>query len=184
MCVCVCARTGLYFNVPQCSAPRPRVWQKQMLNWAPAAGLRTKLPSHKAISPSRQWLCRPVQRFYPVFTPFVHHKSSADARRGRKKKKNRKMSTPKLGQKVLLALLQLRDFKKAVLFIYLFFPVFSWYWCHCLLNGLSAHLGHCIVFDGQVRGMMGKHQEARISKGRTGVLFKRFTECCEFACHR
>lgn len=87
MCVCVCARTGLYFNVPQCSAPRPRVWQKQMLNWAPAAGLRTKLPSHKAISPSRQWLCRPVQRFYLVFTPFVHHKSSADARRGRKKKK-------------------------------------------------------------------------------------------------
>lgn len=33
------------------------------------------------------------------------------------------MSTAKLGQKVLLALLQLRDFKKAVLFIYLFiFP--------------------------------------------------------------
>lgn len=30
------------------------------------------------------------------------------------------MSTAKLGQKVLLALLQLRDFKKAVLFIYLF----------------------------------------------------------------
>lgn len=85
------------------------------------------------------------------------------------------MSTAKLGQKVLLALLQLRDFKKAVLFIYLFSPV---------LNGLSAHLGHCIVFDGQVRGMMGKHQEARISKGRTGVLFKRFTKCCEFACHR
>lgn len=30
------------------------------------------------------------------------------------------MSTPKLGQKVLLALLQLRDFKKAVLFIFYF----------------------------------------------------------------
>lgn len=69
-CMCVCC--GLLCKVPQCSAPCPWVWQEQMLNPAPAAGLRTQLPSNKMISPSGGWLCRPVQFFiYPSFPLFT-----------------------------------------------------------------------------------------------------------------
>lgn len=59
------------------------MWQEQMLNPVLASGLWIQLPSNTTLSPLDTGSVQASSALYPALIPFVHQKSSADARGGK-----------------------------------------------------------------------------------------------------